>query len=95
MAVSGQEVREAKREASARYLAPLPDIPQFAALTMDGITAAALPLLNVHAVGVGPKIVAGAPDPVLAVRFYVLRKVPTPNALTCRTATSHDRGRAH
>lgn len=66
----------AKREASERYLAPLPDVPQFAALTTAWMAAAARPLLNVHAVGLGLKEVAGAPDAVLAVRFYVLCKMP-------------------
>lgn len=70
------DVRQAKREASLRFLAPLPDVPQFAALTMAGIRAASIPMLNVHAVGVGRKEVAGQPDAVLAVRFYVLHKVP-------------------
>jgi hypothetical protein len=76
MATNLDDARAAKREASTQYLAPVPDVPQFAALTMAGIAANAMPLLNVHAVGVGLKTVAGIPDAVLAVRFYVLRKVP-------------------
>jgi hypothetical protein len=70
------DVLQAKREASLRFLAPFPEVPQFAALTMAGIRATTVPMLNVHAVGVGRKEVAGRHDAALAVRFYVLRKAP-------------------
>ena len=76
MSASMPDLLGAKREASTRYLGALPDVPQFAALTTAGMVADAAPTINVHAVGLGSKTVAGKRDPVQAVRFYVVRKVP-------------------
>ncbi len=76
MSASMPDLFGAKREASLRYLGALPDVPQFAALTMKGLVASATPVMNVHAVGLGSKTVQGKRDKVKAIRFYVVRKVP-------------------
>lgn len=76
MTVVAEAPYAAKQEASARYLRRPTDLPQFAALTISSIATLVPPTVNVHAVGLGPKLVEGRPDTVTAVRFYVLRKVP-------------------
>jgi hypothetical protein len=71
-----EDLMRAKSAMTSRYLSPArPKFPASGTSQLDLVLAAAEPRANVHAVGVGYKLVANNPIGEMAVRFYVHRKL--------------------
>ena len=80
MSITRDDLLQAKRALSLRYLRRPPDAPPVPpsawAPAFRVAAARALAAVNVHAVGIGQKEVGGKPVKQRCVRFYVIQKLP-------------------
>ena len=77
MTQSIDDLIRAKSEMTARYLMrERVHAPAHGTRPLGLVLAAAAPTSNVHAIGVGHKLVDNTPTGDMAVRFYVNRKLP-------------------